>query len=161
MWIAFYCQYPEVRRFKTEWLQLTGRLLCSMFLRQKNMHHFWVTNYFWKCRIAASLALLSVLTICLTLPMYLLGDSKNKSLQIQYGPRFLMKECPSPGTFIGYVCFRASVKTFHSNPLVDGLMLSYFVIRLLMDWKGFFKRSYFTRVMLTHCFYKASQACSS
>lgn len=70
----------------------------------KNMHNFWMSNYFWKCHIAASLAQLSALMIFLTLPLYLLEDSKNRSLQIPYGHQFLMNECPSPGTFLCWVC---------------------------------------------------------
>lgn len=58
----------------------------------------WVTIS-GKCHFAASLALQSVPMTCLTLPMYLLGDSKNKSLQIPLGHQFLMNECPSPGRF--------------------------------------------------------------
>lgn len=52
-----------------------------------------------KCHVAASLGLQFVPMTCLTLPMFLLGDSKNRSLRIPLGHQFLMNECLSPGTY--------------------------------------------------------------
>ena len=50
-----------------------------------------------KCTIAASLDLQCVPMTCMTSPMSLLGDSKNRSLQIPHGHQFLMNACLSPG----------------------------------------------------------------
>ena len=50
-----------------------------------------------KCPIAASLDLQCVPMTCMTSPMSLLGDSKNRSLQIPHGHQFLMNACLSPG----------------------------------------------------------------
>ena len=75
-----------------------------------------------KCPIAASLGLQCVPMTCMTLPMSLLGDSKNRSLQIPHGRQFLMNACLSPGMC---PCLSGSFKNpevVHLAPMIMSIL---------------------------------------